>query len=271
MHRILATTLFVLCAHRIFVISLQALFLIALLLCSITDLHFASGAASKAIRGQATPADYFPHGNTLQAQNTTVSISFSQSTITTEQSAVLTWSAPGATSCQGGGSPLIDGWSGVTQQTNGNKTITQNSAGMYVYALTCTGNGSTVSASTTLTVTKPGSTPTSTEAITSLPADITPLLSIAGVWQPVANQYLRSDDNGTLANLFPQNIRLPSGREGLIITGWSCCNAPASAPITPINIAVLEQQPDGTLQLATPKYVSDLMSGHFYKFACRHN
>ncbi|MBL8169609.1 MAG: VCBS repeat-containing protein [Acidobacteria bacterium] len=213
--------------------------------------HKAAPSADKKTSGKPRRTSLLP------AQTATVSISLNSSTITTEQSAVLTWSAPGATSCQGGGSPLIDGWSGVTQQTNGNKTITQNSAGMYVYALTCTGNGSTVSASATLTVTKPGSTPTSTEAITSLPADITPLLSIAGVWQPVANQYLRSDDNGTLANLFPQNIRLPSGREGLIITGWSCCNAPASAPITPINIAVLEQQPDGTLQLATPKYVSD--------------
>jgi hypothetical protein len=67
-----------------------------------------------------------------------------------------------------------------------------------------------------------------------------------------------------LASEFAQNILLPNGREGLIVTGWSCCGArtpdntaPAGIPVTPVNIAVLEQQQDGTLQLATSKYVSD--------------
>ncbi len=191
-----------------------------------------------------------------QPQNTTVSISLSQLTITTGQSSVLTWSSAGATSCQGGGDPFIADWSEGSQPLGGSKTVTQSSAGLYVYALTCTGNGSTASASATLTVTNPGSAPTITEAITSLPADITPMLSVAGIWQPVADQYLRADDNSLVVN-YVGNIRLANGREGLIATGWSCCGADTSKPITPINIAVLEQQLDGTLQLATSKYVSD--------------
>src|SRR5437762_10789255 len=83
-----------------------------------------------------------------QPQNTTVSISLSQRTITTGQSSVLTWSSAGATSCQGGGDPYIPGWSSISQPTSGSYTVTQEvsgtyfpgsykSAGTYVYALTC--------------------------------------------------------------------------------------------------------------------------------------
>lgn len=197
-----------------------------------------------------------------------VSISISPATITAGQTATLTWSAKGATSCQGGGDPFIANWTSAQQASSGQQTIRQEppgayvnyaygSAGTYVYVLTCTGNGST-SASATLVVINPGSPPVVTEAITSLPADITPLLSMAGIWQPVANQYLRpGEDNGNIVGPFLGNVRLVNGREGLIATGWSCCGAPTSAPITPVNIAILEQQADGTLQLATAKYVSD--------------
>lgn len=209
-------------------------------------------------------------------QPPTVTISLNPTTITTGQPATLTWSATGAASCLAGGvvssmvgSPYIDGWNNP-QAASGTQTLTQSAAGTYVYALTCTGSGDTASASATLTVTNPGSTTTVTEGVTGLPADVTPLLSVAGIWQPVANQYLRfdgtggGDGNGGLASIFAQNILLPNGREGLIAAGWSCCDertddntAPASASVTPVNIAILEQQQDGTLLLATAKYVSD--------------
>src|SRR5438067_2280035 len=78
-----------------------------------------------------------------QPQNTTVSISLSQTTIATGQSSVLTWSSTGASSCQGGGDPFIGGWSQASQLLSGSMAVTHNSAGQYVYALTCTGNGGT--------------------------------------------------------------------------------------------------------------------------------
>jgi len=213
----------------------------------------------------------------LFGQPPSVSISLNPTTITVGQSATLTWSATGATSCQGGGDPFIAVWNAAVP-TNGKQTVTQQPpgtyvpyaygpAGTYVYALTCTANGASASASATLTVTNPGTPPTITEAITSLPADITPLLSIAGIWQPVANQYLRlgsnGDGNGSIVP-FAQNIILANAREGLVAAGWSCCDArtsdntpPAGIPVTPVNIAILEQQQDGTLRLTTSKYASD--------------
>ena len=212
-------------------------------------------------------------------QPATVRISWNPASITVGQSATLTWSAVGATSCLAGavssgtGNPYV-GWWGGPQPASGTQTITQGSAGTYVDVLSCTSIGGSASASATLTVISSGSTPTITEAITSLPADITPMLSVAGIWQPVSNQYVRldgsltgnpgGDGNGSLAGIFAQNILLPNGREGLVAAGWSCCDArtsdniaPAGIPITPVNIAILEQQQDGTLQLATSKYVSD--------------
>src|ERR1039457_6208713 len=222
-------------------------------------------------------------------QPPSVTISLNPATITAGQSATLTWSAVGATSCLGGGDPFIAGWSNNAVTASGRQTVTQEPAGTYVpfaygyygpagtyvYALTCTGSGGNASASATLTVINPGSTTTVTEAITGLPADVTPMLSIAGTWQPVANQYLRFDNtgggdgNGSVATPSYQNILLANGKEGIVATSWSCCDArttpsasnptpaPPSLPLTPVNIALLEQQPDGTLKLETSKYVSD--------------
>jgi len=207
----------------------------------------------------------------------TVAISVTPGTTIVGQSSSLSWSSVGATSCLAGGvasgtggSPYIDGWNSP-QAVSGRQTATQGSAGTYVYALTCAGNGGNASASATLTVISPGGRTTLTKGVTGLPADITALLSVAGIWQPVANQYLRfdgnggGDGNGSIADLFAQNILLPNGREGLIAAGWSCCDARTPdnslpsppVPVTPVTIAILEQQPDGTLQLATSKYVSD--------------
>jgi len=98
--------------------------------------------------------------------------------------------------------------------------------------------------------------------LSGLPADVTPLLSIAGIWQPVSDQYIDQETPslgaGTLANVFLGNLPLPNGREGMVATGWSYAgfDNPATS-ITPVTIAVLEQQPDGLLQVATAKYVSD--------------
>ena len=196
-----------------------------------------------------------------------VTISLKPATIAVGQPATLSWSVAGASSCLAATDPFSGTWNGATA-ANGTKTVTQTAPGIWVYALTCAGNGGSASASATLTVTSSGTAPAVTEAITDLPPDITPLLSIAGIWQPVANQYLRfgangGDGNGSIIP-YAQNILLANGREGIVAAGWSCCDArtsdntsAAGKPITPVNIAILEQQPDGSLRLATSKYAND--------------
>ncbi|HWB83181.1 MAG TPA: hypothetical protein VG675_03500 [Bryobacteraceae bacterium] len=96
------------------------------------------------------------------------------------------------------------------------------------------------------------------EGVTGLPADVTPLLSIAGVWQPIADQYITEENPGTLGNTFVGNIKLADGREGLVLNGWYYNGFSTTATsVTPVNMALLEQLPDGTLRLATSKYISD--------------
>ena len=101
------------------------------------------------------------------------------------------------------------------------------------------------------------------EGVTGLPVDVTPLLSIAGVWQPIADQYIASEGQGAFvpgsAVPFAGNIKLPNGREGLVLNGWHSSGASTATPtsITPVNMVLLEQQPDGTLATATSKYISD--------------
>jgi uncharacterized protein (TIGR03437 family) len=100
------------------------------------------------------------------------------------------------------------------------------------------------------------------DGITGLPADVSPLLSIAGTWQPISSRYLDqatpSLGRGVIAATFAGNIVLPNQREGLVVTGWSYSGFDSTAKtITPVQFAVLEQQPDGTLALATSRYVAD--------------
>jgi len=99
------------------------------------------------------------------------------------------------------------------------------------------------------------------EGITDLPADITPLLSIAGTWQAVADanidQNTPDSNAGDVVGPFAVNLRLPNGREGLAFNGWAYPTDGNTTSITPVNMAILEQQPDGTLQVATSKYVAD--------------
>lgn len=102
---------------------------------------------------------------------------------------------------------------------------------------------------------------TTQEGITGIPRDVTPLLSIAGVWQPIADQYINhvtpSQNSGVTANRFAGNIQLANGREGVAFVGWSFNEFGVGNSITPVTLALLEQQSDGTLQLATSKYISN--------------
>jgi hypothetical protein len=95
------------------------------------------------------------------------------------------------------------------------------------------------------------------EGVTGLPTDITPLLSLAGIWQPVADGDITPQNHGQAVD-FAGNLRLHNGREGLVFAGWSFAGfSNTDGRIIPVSIAFLEQQGDGTLQLATSKYVAD--------------
>ncbi len=98
------------------------------------------------------------------------------------------------------------------------------------------------------------------DGVTGLPADVTALLSIAGIWQPVDQQYITAQNPGGLAQLFHGNFTADaSGREHLIVAGW-VYNAPAvglhSGAVTPANFVILQQLADGTMQVGTSNFVS---------------
>jgi hypothetical protein len=70
----------------------------------------------------------------------------SPSTISATDPATLTWSSTDASACSAG-----NAWAGPVA-TSGTQAITQSAAGTYVYEVTCTGSGGTVTKTTTLTV-----------------------------------------------------------------------------------------------------------------------
>jgi hypothetical protein len=62
-------------------------------------------------------------------------------------------------------------------------------------------------------------------------------------------------NSGALANTFFGVVRIgPQNLQGMVMTGWG---AFGSTAVTPVNIGVLAQQPDGTLKLVTGDYVSN--------------
>jgi hypothetical protein len=96
------------------------------------------------------------------------------------------------------------------------------------------------------------------DGVTGLPTDVTSLLSIAGVWQPVDNQYLNANFDGTLARTPAGVFKLsPTSGDSILLAGWAYSGFNNNATsITPVNVCLLEQQADGTLKVATSKYIS---------------
>jgi uncharacterized protein (TIGR03118 family) len=92
----------------------------------------------------------------------TVNLALNNSSVTLDQSAILTWSSTGATSCTASGA-----WSGA-MATSGMQTVTPTSAGNDMYTLTCDGAAMTA----TLTVTAPTAQSSGPYSLTSLVADI---------------------------------------------------------------------------------------------------
>jgi len=92
-----------------------------------------------------------------------------------------------------------------------------------------------------------------------LPSDVTPLLSMAGIWQPVDDQFITQSCTGILANSYTGNFTTDnSGCEHIITIGWQFCGFnPSATSITPVHFAVFRQQNDGTMKLDTASFVSD--------------
>lgn len=100
------------------------------------------------------------------------------------------------------------------------------------------------------------------DGVTGLPSDVTPLLSVAGVWQPVDDQYITQNCNGNLADNFAGNFTVDaSGREHIIVTGWQYCGFNNTATsITPVHLAIFRQQSEGTMKVDTASFVSDSLT-----------
>jgi hypothetical protein len=85
--------------------------------------------------------------------------------------------------------------------------------------------------------------------------------SIAGTWTPVG---ATSNANGwavSLANFFYSQIKLPNGRQGLAMDGWSYTGWD-SKTMYPVHMSLLEQDSSGNMHVATSKYVTnDLTNG----------
>ena len=81
--------------------------------------------------------------------------------------------------------------------------------------------------------------------------------SIAGVWKFVDDGYVTASYSGTLASTFFGNAGLGANQlTGVVMTGWSYSGFDNTADtVVPVNVGILEQQPDGTLLLDTASYV----------------
>lgn len=96
--------------------------------------------------------------------------------------------------------------------------------------------------------------------------NLTPRLSLAGIWQPVDTHYLVADKNmGALASTTYGHLQLGHG-SGMVVSGWGWTGGFGAdgALATPekVRVAMLAQQADGTLALATSTYLpSDLTNG----------
>jgi len=98
---------------------------------------------------------------------------------------------------------------------------------------------------------------TAADEVTGLPSDITSMLSLAGVWQPVDQSNITANFDGTLASTFHGTFAGANG-DNVILTGWAYNGFASTAKsITPVNFAILAQQADGTLKLATSSFVND--------------
>jgi len=85
---------------------------------------------------------------------------------------------------------------------------------------------------------------------------------MAGIWQPVDDQFITTSCPGMLAGSYTGNFTTDaSGREHIIATGWQFCGFNTTATsITPVHFAMFRQQNDGTMKVDTASFVSDSLT-----------
>ncbi len=82
-------------------------------------------------------------------------------------------------------------------------------------------------------------------------------LSLAGVWQAVSDENITTLNNGEHTTTYG-NIKLFKEKgESIVLSGWSFTGWSGANSITPINIALLVYQPDGTLKLETSEFIEN--------------
>src|SRR5262245_8590686 len=96
------------------------------------------------------------------------------------------------------------------------------------------------------------------EGVAGLPADVTPMLTLAGIWQGVTDEHVTPVNHGGISNFYsaqPPTAQRPRRHcdRQLVIRRVR----EHDATLVPVSIALFEQQSDDTLQLATSRYVPD--------------
>lgn len=131
-----------------------------------------------------------PSSNPPPSTAPTVTISVSPGAIPLGDAATLSWSSTNATSCEADGD-----WTGG-KSTTGTEEVTPDAEGSYVYELTCTGSGGSVSASATLVTGTAPSTETSYDNFKSI--GLVPRTPPPLGWLPEARGYADFDGDGEL-------------------------------------------------------------------------
>lgn len=104
---------------------------------------------------------------TVSGAAPTVTIAVSPNSITTAQTATLSWTTTNATSCTASGA-----WSG-SRATSGSLTVSSGTAGNYTYTLSCTGTEGTTVRSAILAVSSVAVTPVPAITIAASPSTVT--------------------------------------------------------------------------------------------------
>lgn len=81
-------------------------------------------------------------------------------------------------------------------------------------------------------------------------------VSMAGTWTPIGVEASSSSNTVNLANIFYSQIKLPNGRNGLAVDGWSY-DGWDNKIFYPVKMALLEQDASGNMHLATSKYIAN--------------